>query len=49
MTEVRPLLEVRDMRISIPTQRGIVHAVNGISYQVNRGEVMGIIGESGSG
>ena len=49
MTEVRPLLEVRDMRISIPTQRGIVHAVNGISYQVTRGEVMGIIGESGSG
>ncbi len=49
MTEVRPLLEVRDMRISIPTQRGVVHAVNGISYQVNRGEVMGIIGESGSG
>ena len=43
------LLNVQDLRISIPTTHGLVHAVNGISYEVMRGEIMGIIGESGSG
>ena len=43
------LLKVQDLRISIPTAHGLVHAVNGISYEVDRGEIMGIIGESGSG
>ncbi|MBQ6221938.1 MAG: ABC transporter ATP-binding protein [Solobacterium sp.] len=43
------LLKIQDLRISIPTSHGLVHAVNGISYEVMRGEIMGIIGESGSG
>ena len=43
------LLEVKDLFVSFHTQRGVVHAVNGISYTVRKGEVMGIIGESGSG
>ena len=43
------LLEVEELRVSFPTARGVVHAVNGISYSVRKGEVMGIIGESGSG
>ena len=45
----RPLLEVRDLRVSFFTPAGQVRAVNGISYTVERGGVMGIVGESGSG
>ena len=43
------LLEVRDLRVSFFTPAGQVRAVNGISYTVGRGGVMGIVGESGSG
>ena len=44
-----PLLEVRDLRVSFATDDGIVHAVDGISYTVDSGKVLGIVGESGSG
>jgi ABC-type dipeptide/oligopeptide/nickel transport system ATPase component len=43
------LLEVRDLRVEIATRRGIVHAVDGVSFEVPRGEAMGLVGESGSG
>lgn len=43
------LLEIKNLSVSFPTRNGIVHAVNGISYDVLHGEVMGIVGESGSG
>jgi peptide/nickel transport system ATP-binding protein len=46
---VSPLLEVRDLRVSFATDDGIVHAVDGISYTVESGKVLGIVGESGSG
>ena len=49
MSSREALLEVKNLRISFPTYRGKIHAVNGISYSINKGEVMGIIGESGSG
>lgn len=44
-----PLLEVDDLRSVFHTSRGTVHAVNGVSFTVNRGELLGIVGESGCG
>lgn len=49
MQKNEKLLEVKNLSVCFPTSRGTVHAVNGISYDVCRGEVMGIVGESGSG
>jgi oligopeptide transport system ATP-binding protein len=43
------LLEVRNLKTQFFTQDGVVHAVNGISYSVDKGETVAIVGESGSG
>jgi oligopeptide transport system ATP-binding protein len=43
------LLEVRDLQTRFFTQDGVVHAVNGISYSLDEGETLGIVGESGCG
>jgi peptide/nickel transport system ATP-binding protein len=44
-----PLLQVRDLKVHFPTADGVVKAVDGVSYQVDSGEALGIVGESGSG
>jgi oligopeptide/dipeptide ABC transporter ATP-binding protein len=44
-----PLLEVEGLRVEIPSPRGVVVAVDGVSFTVGRGEVVGIVGESGCG
>src|SRR4029453_8128719 len=44
-----PLLEVEDLRVHFDTEDGLVKAVDGISYTVDRGETLGIVGEAGSG
>jgi len=43
------LLEVKGLRTQFFTQDGVVHAVNGITYHLNEGETLGIVGESGCG
>jgi peptide/nickel transport system ATP-binding protein len=45
----RPLLEVTDLRISIPTEAGLIEAVRGISFSMAAGDTLGVVGESGSG
>jgi oligopeptide transport system ATP-binding protein len=44
-----PLLEVKDLRMFFHTRNGVVRAVDGVSFQVKKGETVGIVGESGSG
>src|SRR5213593_2954219 len=43
------LLEVKDLRTSFKTEDGIVKAVDGVSFSVEKGRTLGIVGESGSG
>ncbi len=43
------LLDVRDLRVHFPTDDGLVKAVDGVSFRLDRGRTLGIVGESGSG
>ena len=43
------ILDVRDLRVSFRTEQGLVRAIDGVSFDVNEGEVLGLAGESGSG
>jgi peptide/nickel transport system ATP-binding protein len=45
----RPFLEVKDLQVHFPTDDGLVKAVNGLSFTLERGKTLGIVGESGSG
>jgi peptide/nickel transport system ATP-binding protein len=46
---VSALLEVRDLRVHFQTDDGLVKAVDGVSFTLERGRTLGIVGESGSG
>ncbi|MBL8443807.1 MAG: ABC transporter ATP-binding protein [Zoogloeaceae bacterium] len=44
-----PLLSVRKLRIEFPTRRGTLVAIDDVSFDIARGEVLGVVGESGAG
>ncbi len=47
MTE--PLVEIKDLNVEFEVRDGTVHALDGVTFTVNRGETIGVIGESGCG
>ena len=44
-----PLLEVRDLRVRIERDTGVVRPLNGVSFRIHEGQSVGIVGESGCG
>ena len=45
----KPILSVNNLQVEFPTRKGNLVAVNDISFEVNEGEVLGVVGESGAG
>jgi len=43
------ILEVKDLRVEFPTRRGTLVALDSVSFHINPGEVLGVVGESGAG
>lgn len=49
MAESRPLLEVRNLKKYFKTKRGLLHAVDDVSFRIEPGKTLGLVGESGCG
>jgi len=46
---IKPLLEVRHLRVEFPTRRGTLLALDDVSFDIAPGEILGVVGESGAG
>lgn len=44
-----PVLSIRDLLVEFPTRRGVLTAIRGVSLSIRRGEILGVVGESGAG
>ncbi len=44
-----PVLEIKDLSVSYDTDRGSLHALRNVSFPINQGRIVGIVGESGCG
>jgi peptide/nickel transport system ATP-binding protein len=49
MSNTVPLLQVKSLRVEFPTRRGILVALDEVSFDIHPGEVLGVVGESGAG
>lgn len=49
MNEREPLLSIKNLRVEIPTRKGTLVAIDDVSFDINYGEVLGVVGESGAG
>ncbi len=49
MPDSTPLLEVRNLRVEFPTRKGVLTALDDVSFRINKGEILGVVGESGAG
>src|SRR5919107_1749292 len=48
-TSSAPLLDVRELKTHFFTRRGVAKVLDGLNFQVGKGEIVGLVGESGSG
>ena len=48
-TAMTPVLSVRNLKVEFPTRRGILTAIDDVSFDIGPGEVLGVVGESGAG
>jgi peptide/nickel transport system ATP-binding protein len=47
--ETEILLSVKDLIVEYKSEGGIIHAVNGVSFEIKKGETVGLVGETGAG
>ena len=49
MSSSTALLDVRNLRVEFPTRRGVLTALDDVSFRIDKGEILGVVGESGAG